>query len=934
MRSTSLFGRIITSVASLVTLGALAVGVPITLWMLVGWPLPAALPPLHEIAQALKRSDISDATLFKALALVTWIAWLQLAASMLVEAIAWARGRAAPRLPFAGVTQPAMCKLIASAALLLSSTHLPTSTSLTAGMQMRPATTIAVPVEMPTASLVRVDTPAHESVTPRTATLTKPYTVIRYDTLWGIADEHLGNPLRWREIFELNRGKHQPDGRALEDPQLIVPGWELTLPSDATGLAQEAVSHTPVVAPSQPTITHHTPQQHTGSAPEVHTPKTLSNPTHASTTAPTSSTAPEATFVPSATGHERIQHNSERGVDPALLIGGGLAAASLVALLDRLRRAQRRRRRAGRPFAAPRPEVERVERQLRRAADVDEAELLDLALRAFATGATQTGIAPPAILAVRVSAGQVEILSDRPPERLPKGFLATDDARGWITDPELSVDDLRDLGPGAAAPLPALVALGDVDGGRLLIDVESAGTLTVDGDPERVGAFIRRLGVELATSIWADHVDVLAVGTTELDFVGAHRVDHFTDIDAALDELEAAAHAIGDALDSARCGRTLEARISEYPDDGWIPTILVCAEPIEPEGLARLREITGDGGRGAGAVVAASTIHAGWHASLRETKLTLSPLGFHVTPALLDLRTATALDELLTDAAVGEPADALDPQPGAAAGTEGGTTEPYTDPPFEIEVRVLGPVEIVGSRSPLERRRCIELATYLALHPKGASDERLKTVLWPDQAPTTATFNTTVSMTRSGLGRASDGTPLFPHCIATGGMYRLEPLVTTDLTRFEARVAHARRCAPAAAIETLRSALDLVRGKPFERARGYEWAFSEALIANVEATIADAAHQLAQLYLGAGDSQNAIWAALRGLVAAPGDEVLYRDRMLACDLAGNPAGVETVMDELCEVVEALEPYDELHPETLTLYERISHRKRTTREETP
>ena len=76
-------------------------------------------------------------------------------------------------------------------------------------------------------------------------------------------------------------------------------------------------------------------------------------------------------------------------------------------------------------------------------------------------------------------------------------------------------------------------------------------------------------------------------------------------------------------------------------------------------------------------------------------------------------------------------------------------------------------------------------------------------------------------------------------------------------------------------------------------------------------TIADAAHRLAQLYLKAADAQNATWAAMQGLIAAPGDEILYRDRMLACDLAGNPGGVETVMDELCEVVEALEPYDDV-----------------------
>ena len=42
--------------------------------------------------------------------------------------------------------------------------------------------------------------------------------------------------------------------------------------------------------------------------------------------------------------------------------------------------------------------------------------------------------------------------------------------------------------------------------------------------------------------------------------------------------------------------------------------------------------------------------------------------------------------------------------------------------------------------------------------------------------------------------------------------------------------------------------------------------------------------------------------------------------MLACHLAGNPAGIEAAMDELCAVVETLEPYDSLQPETLALYD--------------
>jgi hypothetical protein len=79
---------------------------------------------------------------------------------------------------------------------------------------------------------------------------------------------------------------------------------------------------------------------------------------------------------------------------------------------------------------------------------------------------------------------------------------------------------------------------------------------------------------------------------------GAQRVHHVENLDAALDELSAAGHAIGDALDSAQCESTIAARFSASNDDGWILTILVCAEPIGTESLARLRGITAEGGRG------------------------------------------------------------------------------------------------------------------------------------------------------------------------------------------------------------------------------------------------------------------------------------------------------------------------------------------------
>ncbi len=51
------------------------------------------------------------------------------------------------------------------------------------------------------------------------------------DSLWRLASRHLGSGERWREIFDLNRSRVQADGRTLRDPNLILIGWVLELPS-------------------------------------------------------------------------------------------------------------------------------------------------------------------------------------------------------------------------------------------------------------------------------------------------------------------------------------------------------------------------------------------------------------------------------------------------------------------------------------------------------------------------------------------------------------------------------------------------------------------------------------------------------------------------------------------------------------------------------
>jgi RHS repeat-associated protein len=66
----------------------------------------------------------------------------------------------------------------------------------------------------------------------------------RRDTLWAIAAEHLGDPLRWREIFALNKGRPypRPPGGRFNNPHLIYPGQRLLVPAGRTGSRRAKVT--------------------------------------------------------------------------------------------------------------------------------------------------------------------------------------------------------------------------------------------------------------------------------------------------------------------------------------------------------------------------------------------------------------------------------------------------------------------------------------------------------------------------------------------------------------------------------------------------------------------------------------------------------------------------------------------------------------------
>src|SRR5204863_1561026 len=94
---------IASAIAALTTLLFLLVGVPLVLAALAGWPLPRALPNPSQIRDALDNGWAPSGTfVLKTVALVAWLAWCQIAASVIGELASALRGRPGGRRVWLG----------------------------------------------------------------------------------------------------------------------------------------------------------------------------------------------------------------------------------------------------------------------------------------------------------------------------------------------------------------------------------------------------------------------------------------------------------------------------------------------------------------------------------------------------------------------------------------------------------------------------------------------------------------------------------------------------------------------------------------------------------------------------------------------------------------------------------------------------------------
>jgi DNA-binding SARP family transcriptional activator/LysM repeat protein len=805
-------GRLVKGLWSLSLLLALVAGIPWALSHFIGWPLPHQLPTPGQIGHAIDQEGIADRTLIDALAVVVWITWAVLVVSIIVEIPAALAGRQARRLPLTGVFQPLTGRLVAAVLVAVLAFaprpgHSGTPGSLGGGLSAAGARSPisalvasdaagarasgrnsvsrdmagqgtgqgAVLIDAieplptstaPTAAGVVSSAPASES----SANAPPTYVVQRGDTLWAIAEQQLGDPLRWSEIYQLNEGRPQPDGAALTDPHWIDPGWTLVLPPLSTPV--ETITSPPPPSIEPPAETLPTTPLPAPPADPPAPPNPTTDPAPATSGAPARASASPrngATRGSTMAASIRLPSGS--------IIAGSFAAGVLSALAaQRLRRRHRYRPQPPRPgrHLEPRPQSAGIVGLLARVQSNrnDEDEELHQGVRSEPAPMT---VFPHPDALIR-------------PDLIEVGSRSDEVVRLGLCDwPGLAIS-----GPGATTALRAWLAALFTSNGPYGVDA-----LVVDPLGERLFPGLNLPGLR--------RVGSLETGLSQLEAATIERNQRF---DAA---------GVADAVVHRRAS-------PEYP----LPLLLVVTDLVPGSLDSRWRAMLDQGTRlGLGALVLAPE-HADVESSTAPAQIVVSDDGVpqQVTPqslarllegsVLFGLDTGDGLDLLEPVARIHNEqgcsdTDQLDrslngnfegivgavDDAGSVSVRESEALDEVSWPSLEypetelapIRFGLFGPalVEAWGEKvSSGLRSSAYELLAWYALRPEGASAETAIEALWPDVPAKRGRerFWTALGNLRSRLhGPGPDGIEILTK---VGGYYQPDSSVLDiDLWRFE-----------------------------------------------------------------------------------------------------------------------------------------------------
>ena len=531
--------------------------------------------------------------------------------------------------------------------------------------------------------LVPAQTPAAAPVPPAGAAAAgeEQYVVRPGDSLWEIAEDELGDGEKHQTIWTANRGRVMDDGVRFRNPDLIRPGWKLTVPGHpaaAAVAAQPGPAETPptratpdapsgpeagpdtngasatappplVVEPAPPAVAAPTPHPMSPPVTAARTtwppPPPARSPAQPADTSPTPTSVAAAPSEPAAAPQEPQEAPSEQTAPertaaaskdasgrvalPWGIASAGLAAAAVVGLVSRRRRRQIGLRRPGRRPPLPTGDAAVAETALRVGADPNGATLVDEALAAVAVAVDVDGAGLPEILGAHLVGNRVELLLASPFDDVPEPFKVSADGLRWSA---VSADVVGFVAPvdHPCSPAPTMVTLGQTETGMLLVNLERIGLLALEGDSDRAAGVLRRMAFELGARYLNAVVHVVLVGLPGVSGLEDH-VETADSLGEALDRALSLRGWNDQQLAAYEVGSADVARAAGLNGDTWAPSVVLAAGPFTDEELRRAAEVTADPGRSGIAVAVASDRTATrWALDLDDALVDVGPLGLAV----------------------------------------------------------------------------------------------------------------------------------------------------------------------------------------------------------------------------------------------------------------------------------------------------------------
>ncbi len=461
-------------------------------------------------------------------------------------------------------------------------------------------------------------------------------TVQAGDTLSELAAEH--GHRDWRPAWQANAGRPEPDGARYTNPDLIRPGWRLTLPTAAAASPAPAPAPAPTPAPgpapdggdaapasapeAAPPATLPAPQAAAPGGPGLPFPPTTppalaQGPAGAAPAAPGSAAAgvpgaardaprspgPSAPAPSDPAGRREPAGDgsvlTQRPLQVLAFTGGGvLLAACTLQALRRLRRRRFRDRTLGQTISSTPAELAPTEKALlsRAAAGAADVDWLNTALGSLAQSvAEQAGGALPDVVAVRLTGQSLELVLTAARHDPPAPWRVDDSGLRW----SVARDDPLPLDAQAArhrsAPYPTLATVGYTAAGEhWLVDLERVGAMSLTGDPDRCLDLARFLAAELAHNSWSEQLLVTLVGFgAELSGLNPCRILHRSSLSQAARDAHATLRETAQVLQAGDTD-VLQGRLdADLAGDGWSPHVLLVAPGAQPDPDADNNELLG-----------------------------------------------------------------------------------------------------------------------------------------------------------------------------------------------------------------------------------------------------------------------------------------------------------------------------------------------------